>query len=100
MTREEAMRIGQMHTSRVHIPRNRIPEEIKQDVIDTVDSIQPFKPNISVANRDYLFEVYNKYVNPTHNEDIESGCSDCLLKVVGSIELIVKGWKAKEETTS
>ena len=68
---------------------SRIPEEYKAQVIATVNRtyrVLSIDPN----DMDYLFNVYNNFVN--HYEPERRNCPACRTKVVGKMRQIVKYW--------
>ena len=68
---------------------SRIPEEYKAQVIATVNRtyrVLSIDPN----DMDYLFNVYNNFVN--HYEPERRNCPACRTKVVGKMRQIVQYW--------
>lgn len=76
---------------------HRIPNEIKQDIIDVIEFIEPRLPICPAKQQSYLFEVYNKYINPPYKDDQKESCGGCRSLVVGQIRTIVRQWKQQEE---
>ena len=68
---------------------SRIPEEYKAQVTATVNRtyrVLSIDPN----DMDYLFNVYNNFVN--HYEPERRNCPACRTKVVGKMRQIVQYW--------
>lgn len=72
---------------------HRIPEQIKQDVIEVMTFVESTLPICPKDEQDYLFEVYNKYIKPVYQDDLKDTCSRCRSEVIGKIRLIVNTWK-------
>ncbi len=75
---------------------HRIPYAIKQDVIDTIEFVQPNLPKCPKDELEYLFEVYNKYINPTYKDDLQNNCNLCRSEVINKIRNIVNVWKQSQ----
>ena len=72
---------------------SRIPKEYKAQVIATVNRtyrVLSIDPN----DMDYLFNVYNNFVN--HYEPERRNCPACRTKVVGKMRQIVQYWNENE----
>ncbi len=68
---------------------SRIPEEYKAQVTATVNRtyrVLSIDPN----DMDYLFNVYNNFVN--HYEPERRNCPACRTKVIGKMRQIVQYW--------
>ena len=76
---------------------HRIPEEIKQDIIDVIDFIEPRLPLCPAKQQTYLFEVYNKYINPPYLDDQKESCGGCRSLVIGKLRTLVRLWKTQDE---
>lgn len=68
----------------------RIPEEYKAQVMATVDRTYRVL-SIDPSDMDYLFFVYNNFVN--HYEFERRNCPACRTKVVGKMRQIVQFWR-------
>jgi len=77
----------------------RIPEEIKQDILEVLDYIKPRLPICPAKQQTYLFEVYNKYIKPTYLPDLEEGCGGCRSDVFSKIQFIASKWKRQEKNS-
>jgi hypothetical protein len=69
---------------------DRIPEEYKTQVMATVDRTYRVL-SIDPSDMDYLFNVYNNFVN--HYEPERRNCPACRTKVVGKMRQIVQFWR-------
>jgi hypothetical protein len=69
---------------------SRIPDEYKEQVIATVDRTYRVL-SIDPSDMDYLFNVYNNFVN--HYEPERRNCPACRTKVVGKMRQIVQFWR-------
>jgi len=78
---------------------HRIPEEIKQDVIDTVTHVEAHLPYPPRQFLTYLFDIYNRYVNSLSNEDEDINCGGCRSLVIGKLRRIVREWKQQEQSS-
>lgn len=76
---------------------HRIPEEIKQDIIDVINFIEPRLPLCPAKQQTYLFEVYNKYINPPYSKPQKETCGGCRSLVIGKFRTLVRLWKTQEE---
>ena len=68
----------------------RIPDEYKEQVMATVDRTYRVLL-IDPVDMDYLFNVYNNFVN--HYEPERRNCPACRTKVVGKMRQIVQFWR-------
>jgi ribosomal protein S15P/S13E len=68
---------------------SRIPEEYKAQVTATVNRTYRVL-SIDPADMDYLFNIYNNFVN--HYEPERRNCPACRTKVVGKMRQIVQYW--------
>jgi hypothetical protein len=75
---------------------NRIPQEIKQDIIDVINFIEPRLPICPAKQQTYLFDVYNKYIKPPYLDDEKQTCGGCRSLVIGKLRTIVREWKKQE----
>jgi hypothetical protein len=69
---------------------DRIPDEYKEQVMATVDRTYRVL-SIDPSDMDYLFFVYNNFVN--HYEFERRNCPACRTKVVGKMRQIVQFWR-------
>jgi hypothetical protein len=69
---------------------SRIPDEYKEQVMVTVDRTYRVL-SIDPSDMDYLFFVYNNFVN--HYEFERRNCPACRTKVVGKMRQIVQFWR-------
>jgi len=69
---------------------SRIPDEYKEQVMATVDRTYRVL-SIDSSDMDYLFSVYNNFVN--HYEPERRNCPACRTKVVGKMRQIVQFWR-------
>jgi hypothetical protein len=69
---------------------SRIPDEYKEQVMATVDRTYRVLL-IDPSDMDYLFFVYNNFVN--HYEFERRNCPACRTKVVGKMRQIVQFWR-------
>jgi hypothetical protein len=69
---------------------SRIPDEYKAQVMATVDRTYRVL-SIDPSDMDYLFNVYNNFVN--HYEPERRNCPACRTKVVGKMRQIVQFWR-------
>jgi hypothetical protein len=69
---------------------SRIPNEYKEQVMATVDRTYRVL-SIDPSDMDYLFFVYNNFVN--HYEFERINCPACRTKVVGKMRQIVQFWR-------
>jgi hypothetical protein len=69
---------------------SRIPDEYKEQVMATVDRTYRVL-SINPSDMDYLFNVYNNFVN--HYEPERRNCPACRTKVVGKMRQIVQFWR-------
>ena len=69
---------------------SRIPQEYKEQVMATVDRTYRVL-SIDPVDMDYLFFVYNNFVN--HYEFERRNCPACRTKVVGKMRQIVQFWR-------
>jgi hypothetical protein len=69
---------------------SRIPDEYKEQVMATVDRTYRVL-SIDPVDMDYLFFVYNNFVN--HYEFERRNCPACRTKVVGKMRQIVQFWR-------
>jgi hypothetical protein len=69
---------------------SRIPDEYKEQVMATVDRTYRVL-SIDPSDMDYLFFVYNNFVN--HYEFERRNCPACRTKVVGKMRQIVQFWR-------
>lgn len=75
----------------------RIPKEIHQDIIEVVTRMLPFMPRVMrIEDLEYLFEVYNKYIEPYNKQTIE--CGACRSKVMSLFRQIVKIWTSEQNS--
>ena len=79
---------------------HRIPNKIKQDIIDTMAFVETTLPNCPADEQTYLFEVYNKFVKPTYKDDLENNCNACRSEVLNKIRSIVRQWKQQKQQES
>jgi transposase-like protein len=79
--------------------QHRIPNQIKEDIIETMAFVETTLPNCPADEQSYLFEVYNKYIKPTYQDDIKNTCPRCRSEVLNKIRRIVKGWKQQEQNS-
>jgi hypothetical protein len=68
----------------------RIPDEYKTQVMATVDRTYRVL-SIDPSDMDYLFNVYNNFVN--NYEPERRNCPACRTKVVGKMRQIVQFWR-------
>ena len=78
---------------------NRIPEQIKDDIIEVIAFVETTLPACPIDEQNYLFEVYNKYIKPTYQDDLTDTCPRCRSEVIGKIRMIVNGWKQQKQTS-
>jgi hypothetical protein len=69
---------------------SRIPKEYKEQVMATVDRTYRVL-SIDPSDMDYLFNVYNNFVN--NYEPERRNCPACRTKVVGKMRQIVQFWR-------
>ena len=69
---------------------DRIPEEYKTQVMATDDRTYRVL-SIDPSDMDYLFQIYNNFVN--HYEPERRNCPACRTKVVGKMRQIVQFWR-------
>jgi hypothetical protein len=69
---------------------SRIPDEYKEQVMATVDRTYRVL-SIDPSDMDYLFNVYNNFVN--NYEPERRNCPACRTKVVGKMRQIVQFWR-------
>jgi hypothetical protein len=69
---------------------SRIPDQYKEQVMATVDRTYRVL-SIDPSDMDYLFFVYNNFVN--HYEFERRNCPACRTKVVGKMRQIVQFWR-------
>lgn len=68
----------------------RIPEEYKTQVMAVVDRTYRVL-SIDPVDMDYLFHIYNNFVN--HYDPERRNCPACRTKVVGKMRQIVNYWR-------
>jgi pyruvate-formate lyase-activating enzyme len=78
---------------------HRIPEQIKEDIIEVMAFVETTLPTCPIDEQNYLFEVYNKYIKPTYQDDLEDTCPRCRSEVISKIRMIVNGWKQQKQTS-
>jgi len=72
---------------------SRIPDEYKTQVMATVDRTYRVL-SIEPSDMDYLFNVYNNFVN--NYEPERRNCPACRTKVVGKMRQIVQFWRDEQ----
>jgi hypothetical protein len=72
---------------------SRIPDEYKTQVMATVDRTYRVL-SIDPSDMDYLFNVYNNFVN--NYEPERRNCPACRTKVVGKMRQIVQFWRDEQ----
>ena len=73
---------------------NRIPTELKEDIISVIDFIEPRLPICPSKQQTYLFEIYNRFVASKGQEQNEN-CGACRSLVIGRLRTIVREWKGE-----
>ena len=77
---------------------DRVPKDKRQDLIDVYLHVKSYLPNPPFKHLEYLFEVYNTYIEPHNHQDI--GCRTKRANVLNVISTYVRIWKAQEESLS
>ena len=76
------------------VQAERIPKEIHKDITEVVQRMLPFMPRVmNYKDLEYLFEVYNKYIEPYNKQNID--CGACRSKVMGIFRQMVRLWTNK-----
>jgi len=78
---------------------DRIPIEIRQDILDVLEFVEPRLPNCPAKQQTYLFEVYNMYIKPPYNADIKEDCGGCRSEVLNKIRFVARQWKTQGENS-
>ncbi len=78
---------------------HRIPNSIKNDVIDVVTHVEKFLPTPPRDHVEYLFKIYNDFVNATYKDDEDINCGGCRSLVIGKLRTIVREWKQQDQNS-
>jgi hypothetical protein len=78
----------------MEIYAQKIPEEMKADVLNVASRVQRSKISASLEDVKYLFKVYKEYLAPHDRQNID--CKACRAKVCGIFFSILRTWKNKK----
>ena len=76
--------------------RDRVPLDIRKDVIDVLNFIQPRLPFCPPNQQTYLFKIYNLYFKPLYLPDIKENCGGCRSDILGKIKFAARLWKEQD----
>lgn len=74
---------------------DRIPKEHRSDIMDVFDYISKRLPNAPIKHLEYLFDAYNKYIEPHNPKDIT--CRTQVAAVLKVFRIYTTIWKRQEE---
>lgn len=74
----------------MNLHAEKIPEEIKEEVLRVVRRVEANKIRAEREDIKYLFDIYHEYISPYDKQNID--CRACRAKVCGIFFTILYEW--------